>query len=180
LSSGGRRGTLTRIDHIDKRGRGMFGSVVWATDGSAHADRALDYAKQLVERPDGTLHVVHVVEKLVGARVAGLDAHVNEADIKDKITAQVEAATAEGAKVTLQVPAGQSGEIASLIAVSAAAVEGDVIVVGTHGRSAVVGALVGSVAPRLLQVSGRPVLAVPPVRQATHQTGAPEVGAATS
>src|ERR1700761_5991500 len=49
----------------------MFKNVVWATDGSAHADRALEYAKRLVPPDGGTLHVVYIVEKLLGPRIAG-------------------------------------------------------------------------------------------------------------
>ena len=41
----------------------------------------------------------------------------------------------------------------------------DLIVVGTRGRSALVGAIGGSVTQRLLHVAHCPVLAVPPAEQ---------------
>ncbi len=142
----------------------MFKNVVWATDGSAHADRALEYAKKLTQRDGGTLHVSHVVEKLVGARVAGQEANLNEAEIEAKISDQARAAEREGLRVKLHVSVGHSGEIFRRIADEAAEANADVIVVGTRGHSAVVGAVIGSVTQRLLHVAGCPVLAVPPAR----------------
>jgi nucleotide-binding universal stress UspA family protein len=49
----------------------MFTHIVWATDGSENADRALEYASQLARSEHATLHAVHVVEKMLGPRVAG-------------------------------------------------------------------------------------------------------------
>ena len=149
----------------------MFNNVVWATDGSAHADRALEYAEQLVPRDGGTLHVVHIVEKLVGGRVAGLDANLKEGETEAKIRDQARAAEHDGFHVELHVAAGRSGEIFRGIAEEAAAAGGDVIVVGTRGRSPVVGAVIGSVTQRLLHVAGCPVLAVPPTRDADPAEG---------
>jgi nucleotide-binding universal stress UspA family protein len=55
----------------------------------------------------------------------------------------------------------------------------DLIVVGTRGHSAVVGAVLGSVTQRLLHVSPCPVLAIPhpPV---TRETATPKTLTATS
>ena len=148
----------------------MFKNVVWATDGSAHADRALQYAKQLLPGEGGTLHVTHIVEKLVGARVAGQDAHLNEGEIETKIEGQARAAEQEGLHVQRHVAVGHGGEIARRIAEEAADVDADVIVVGTRGHSAVVAAVIGSVTQRLLHVAGCPVLAVPPPRDGSGRT----------
>jgi len=141
----------------------MFNNVVWATDGSAHADRALEYAEQLVPRDGGTLHVV--------GRVAGLDANLKEGETEAKIRDQARAAEHDGFHVELHVAAGRSGEIFRGIAEEAAAAGGDVIVVGTRGRSPVVGAVIGSVTQRLLHVAGCPVLAVPPTCDADPAEG---------
>ena len=147
----------------------MFNQVVWATDGSAQADHALEYAKQLVQAGDGTLHVVHIVEKLVGARVSGQDANVNERETEAKIKAQARAAERKGLNVRVHIGVGHGGEIARRIADEAADAQADVIVVGTRGYSAVVAAVIGSVTQRLLHVAGCPVLAVPPIRDGDDQ-----------
>jgi nucleotide-binding universal stress UspA family protein len=148
----------------------MFKSVVWATDGSAHADRALEYAKHLVQRDGGTLHVIHVVEKLVGSRVAGQNASLGQPEIDAKIKDQGHQAEREGLQVSQSFLAGPGGEIANRIAEEAAAVNADIIVVGTRGHSAVVAVVVGSVTQRLLHVAGCPVLAVPPVRYGRQES----------
>src|SRR5665213_4411081 len=49
----------------------MFTNIFWATDGSEHADRALQYAADIAQSDGAELHVVHVIEKLPGAQVAG-------------------------------------------------------------------------------------------------------------
>ncbi len=157
----------------------MFNNVVWATDGSAHADRALEYAKRLTQRDGGTLHVTHVVEKLVGARVAGQEANLDEAEIEVKIREQARAAERDGLHVKLHVSAGHSGEIFRRIAEEAADANADVIVVGTRGHSAVVAAVIGSVTQRLLHVAGCPVLAVPPSRDFRAEAEAAADAAAT-
>jgi nucleotide-binding universal stress UspA family protein len=147
----------------------MFTKVVWATDGSAHADRALEYAKQLVQRDGGTLYVTHVVEKLVGPRVAGENANLNEPQIEDKIRSQAQAAARERLDVKVDVSAARAGEVARVIADAAASTGADVIVVGTRGHSAAVSAVIGSVTQRLLHIAGCPVLAVPPPRHGTDR-----------
>lgn len=142
----------------------MFRNVLWATDGSAHADRALIYATQLARGNGATLHVVHIVEKLANGRVAGQDSRMDEPEIDDRIRAQASAAAADGLKVNVHMTAGWAGHAASLISQVAKDVEADVIVVGTRGHSAVVNTLIGSVTQRLLHTAACPVLAVPPPR----------------
>lgn len=158
----------------------MFKNVVWASDGSEHADRALEYAKQLVPREGGTLHVTHIVEKLVGARVAGQNANVNEADIEAKIRGQAREAEGEGLHVRVHVAAGHGGEIARRLAELASDADADVIVVGTRGHSAVVTAVIGSVTQRLLHVASCPVLAVPPARDGRTHAEDTDIAAETT
>jgi nucleotide-binding universal stress UspA family protein len=145
----------------------MFSNIVWATDGSEHADRALEYAVQIARRDGATVHVAHVVEKLGGVRVAGQNAKLDEERLDDKIARQVRALNAEpGVTATLHMTAGRSGDVAGRIAEVGAECGADLIVVGTRGHSAVVGAMIGSVTQRLLHVADCAVLAVPPLREA--------------
>jgi nucleotide-binding universal stress UspA family protein len=48
----------------------MFKTIVWATDGSDAADRAMPYAKMLAASSDGALVVVHT-EELSTGRASG-------------------------------------------------------------------------------------------------------------
>jgi nucleotide-binding universal stress UspA family protein len=141
----------------------MFTKVIWATDGSEHADRAMPLAVQVAKADGAELHVVHVVEKLVGTRVAGMDALVNEDEIKDKVKRQAKAIAAErGVKTSIQVVAALGNHVADRIAEVAQDGGADLIVVGTRGHGALGAFVLGGVTQRLLHVSPCPVLAVPP------------------
>jgi nucleotide-binding universal stress UspA family protein len=143
----------------------MFKSIVWATDGSEHADRALDYATQIAQRDGASLHVVHIVEKFLGSRTAGQDQHVDEPEIEGKIEQQaVRVRSEQGLQTHVHMPS-TAGSVAKLIAEISERVGADLIVVGTRGHSVVAGAILGSVTQHLLHVAHCPVLAVPPLGQ---------------
>jgi len=154
----------------------MFTNIVCATDGSEHANRALQYAADIAQSDGAELHVVHVIEKLPGAKVAGqLNTHVNEEQLDEKVASQTRQIAAErNVNATLHLTTGRSGHVAKRIVDIMTETGGDLIVVGTRGHSAIVGALVGSVTQDLLHLAPCPVLAVPPIRPATQtpaQTG---------
>jgi len=141
----------------------MFTKVIWATDGSEHADRAMPYAVQAAQADGAELHVVHVVEKFAGARAAGTDAFANEDEIKAKVERQAKAITAEnGVKTNIHVVAGLGTRIGDRIAEIAQDADADLIVVGTRGHGALGSFVHGSVTQRVLHVSPCPVLCVPP------------------
>ena len=143
----------------------MFTNIIWATDGSEYSDRALDYAIQMAQRERTGLHVVHVDEKLVGVRMAGMDARVDEGEIVSNIKYQAAAIEAQnGINTTVHISAANTGAVAERIAEVARDTGADLIIVGTRGRSALAGALLGSVTQRLLHLAACPVLAVPPLR----------------
>jgi len=74
----------------------MFRTVVWATDGSASADRALGVAKELAQTDGGSLIAVHSKERFVGGRAAGYPVYADEDELEAKIKAQVEDARKDG------------------------------------------------------------------------------------
>lgn len=143
----------------------MFSNIVWATDGSEHADRALDYAARLADSEHAQLHVVHIVEMLVGGRVAGQRAFLNEDQLDAKVKAQAQEVSLQyGIQTTVHITPSGISNIADVIADIAANDVADLIVVGTRGHSRIGGMVLGSVTQRLLHVAACPVLAVPPVR----------------
>lgn len=139
----------------------MFKTIVWATDGSESADRALPFAKELAKGDGRTLVIVHGKEIYVGGRGSGYPVVANEDELEAKIRGQAAAATKEGLHVTLQIISGGGGHAAHMIVDAARENGGDVIVAGTRGHSPVAGLLLGSVTQRLLHVSHVPVLAIP-------------------
>jgi nucleotide-binding universal stress UspA family protein len=142
----------------------MFETIVWATDGSELADRALAQVAELARVHRAKIVAVHANELLRG-RFGGGPLLADEPDIREKIERQVATLREDGFDAELEIRSG-SGEIAQLVAHAAEDVGADVIVVGTHGHSGVAAALLGSVARGLTHTAHCPVLVVPPARTA--------------
>jgi nucleotide-binding universal stress UspA family protein len=138
----------------------MFKTIVWATDGSPSADRALPYAKGLLE-DGGTLVAVHAEEHFVG-RASPYPVLADDDEIKAKIHDQVAEARKEGLDTSFRIVPGTAPGAAHMIAVVAKEVGADVIVAGSRGHGPMAGLLVGSVTHRLLRFTPCPVLVVPP------------------
>ena len=138
----------------------MFDSIVIATDGSAHGDRALDLACSLLSAQTARLTVVHVIE-LVGGK-GGVYPRAADEDLRRKsIEAQVSELQKAGLTAHLLTPTVRLGGPAHAIAEAAEAAKADLIVVGTRGHSLISKVVLGSVSMRLLQVAHCPVLVVP-------------------
>jgi nucleotide-binding universal stress UspA family protein len=142
----------------------MFKTIAWATDGSELADQALEHVRKLAEIHGSRIVAVHANEVFVG-RAAGAPVLADEPDIREKIEGQVQELRDAGFDAELEVPTG-SQHVASLVAHAADDIGADLIVVGTHGRGAVAGVLMGSVARGLCHSAHRPVLVVPPADRA--------------
>ncbi len=152
----------------------MFAKAVLGLDASESSDRALAYATDLA-RLDGTkLHVVHVIELLVGR--GGGPLHVDEDERKAKVEAQVAALREAGVDAELEVHAAIAGGPAHVLAEAAARSGADVIITGTRGHTAVTGILVGSVTHRLLHIAHCPLLVIPSAAQRVEAMA--EVGTA--
>ncbi len=143
----------------------MYKKVLWATDGSDSADRALTHAKTLAADGGGSVTAVYCEEfTLPGKGGGSLPIHANEDDVQAKIERQVAELSTNGTPATLQMTRSKVGGAAHAIAEIAGQEHSDVIVVGTRGRTALTGLLIGSVTQRLLHIAPCPVLAVPPER----------------
>lgn len=138
----------------------MFKRIVWATDGSESAERALSYAKELAQRDGACIDVVHVVQKPIGVRSANVTVRADEEEIQAQIRKRVAELSGEGMQVALKLDADQGGNPAHQIAEAAREAEADLIVVGTRGQTALRGLLLGSVTQRLLHDAPCPVLVV--------------------
>ena len=138
----------------------MFKKIVVAYDGSTHSQSALDYAKSLAQTFDATLWLVHVVphtldllgydehERLVARREGKGQAKLREAHRQlDDINLDVrdELLEAPEAEAILRV---------------ARTRKADLIVIGTHGYSALKGLLLGSVGQKVLHQAHCPVMVV--------------------
>jgi nucleotide-binding universal stress UspA family protein len=147
----------------------MFETIVWATDGSELADRALPVVTELARTHASKIVAVHANELLSG-RFGGGPRFADEEEVCTKVEKQVlelrEAGIDAGVKIASHVRRGT----AELIVDAATELEADLIVVGTHGRGAAASALLGSVAKDLLHLAPCPVLVVTPVREPATTT----------
>jgi nucleotide-binding universal stress UspA family protein len=140
----------------------VFKKILWATDGSQYADRALDLAKSLASQDGAPLLAFHSVEHLAGPGARGsFPKAADEDERQTKISGQVKDLTDQGVNVTLKVVQGGMTGAAHTIAEVAKEEGVDLIVVGTRGHTALAGLLLGSVTQRLLHITPCPVLAVP-------------------
>ena len=142
----------------------MFSTIVWATDGSESADRALAQAAALAAEQGASVIAVHCVEYMVGPHSGGVTVHPDEEVLRAKIARQVSELSARGVDASERVISGTTLTGAAQVIADAARDAGaDLIVAGTRGHTALVGLLLGSVTERLLHIAPCPVLVVPAV-----------------
>jgi nucleotide-binding universal stress UspA family protein len=140
----------------------MYKKVMWATDGSEAAGKAMPHAKSLASEANGELVIVHCEELIApGPRAGRYPVHADEPDIKTKIEREAAELKNQGLDVSVRLLATGAAGTAQAIAEAAREVQAEVIVVGTRGHTALGGLLLGSVTQRLLHLTPCPVLAVP-------------------
>ena len=137
----------------------MSNTIVWATDGSEHAERALSVAKTLMRDDRAAIIVLHVVQRF--ATRTGLAVHADEELVEDRLERAVEELSSEGVHATLRIVNHVGPQPAHEIADVAREAGADLIVVGSRGHGPLAGLLLGSVATRLLHIAPCAVVVVP-------------------
>jgi nucleotide-binding universal stress UspA family protein len=143
----------------------MFGTIVWANDGSARSNEAYGYVRDLCEHHDGSLRIVHVVRPL------SADGDLQIAKLK----AMTSALRWRGVNASLHVVRGAVGSPAPHIADVARMAGAGLVIVTTRGRPPLREAVAGSVTERLLTETPCPVLIL---RQPTAGSMRPDQSAA--
>jgi nucleotide-binding universal stress UspA family protein len=141
--------------------------VVAATDFSTLGDSALPLAYAITE-PGGTLHVVHVVPAHDRAPldfhdIFALDNLKAPSSARDEALAHLRKLTTSIAKSSdkhIELHVLESNNTAEAIAQAGERLQADVLVLGSHGRTGISKAVMGSVASSLLSSSQRPVMLV--------------------
>jgi nucleotide-binding universal stress UspA family protein len=137
-------------------------TIIWASDGSDNAARALPHATALLDGEGSMLIAVHVAQEHSTENPDNARADADDPTLVEEVRSLVSDVTESGIRGALRVVNFPGMQPAQCIADIASEVGADMIVVGTRGHSPVGGVFAGSVAQRLLQVAPCPVLAVPP------------------
>jgi nucleotide-binding universal stress UspA family protein len=145
-----------------------FSKILVATDFSQGGDEALQAAIDVARRFNAKVEIVHVVE--LALEPFGFGALVPAADDRALLDAIERELEARADRVRW---AGLACETAVLegtpdveIVRRAAETGAELVVVGTHGRTGLAHVVMGSVAERVVQHAGLPVLSVPYARKA--------------
>lgn len=140
--------------------------ILVPVDFSPHADRALRYAATLAHRLGATLALVHVIEDPFVTGAWTSEVYVPSfQEVRDQVIADAERKLAmlRDSVAAMDVSAETSvttGWPVQAIIDHAAQGGFDLIVMGTHGRTGLTHAVMGSVAERVLRRAPCPVLTV--------------------
>jgi nucleotide-binding universal stress UspA family protein len=138
----------------------VFTTIVWATDGSPSAQKALPVARGLAQTTGAQLVVSHVEELVIGRAGPPTKSGDDEA-LETALHEQITSLEREGIRAEFRSAQAAKGNAAAAIVDLAKDVSADLIVAGTRGRGPIAGLILGSVALRLLQTAPCPVLIVP-------------------
>ena len=150
-----------------------FKNILFPTDFSTLADLALPYAVEIARRSGAMIHAVHVVQPDVYPLLPPSqwqNAAREEQEFREEKKTQLEKEL-QGLPHDFLFPAGDIWENLSNVIEEK---DIDLIVLGTHGRTGVAKALVGSVAEEVFRQARCPVLTVGPAvtAKATHAAAA--------
>jgi nucleotide-binding universal stress UspA family protein len=135
-----------------------YARVLVAVDFSVYSRLALEFACRLV--PDGEFLVLHAYDLPFADFLPDVQTrHVDllEREIREQMAALLRGLPAGRSKVTSEV---RLGEAVPVVEAATAEFRPDLLVVGTHGRTGVAHAILGSIAGKLLHRSRCDVLAV--------------------
>lgn len=145
--------------------------ILVPVDFSAHAQHALRYAIALASRFDASLHLLHVVEDPVTTGALSPEGVMTDlTELRRELIAHADErllvlrGQAERAQVPV-VTSARLGLTATTILEYARALDIDLIVMGTHGRTGMAHLILGSVAERVVRQAPCPVLTV---REGAH------------
>ena len=141
----------------------MFARILVATDFSAPSEAALACGRELADRFDAALHLMHVAENPFLRAVAMDRRALEEAEVRRLQERLTEAERQRGSVAIVE----HSDEPASEILRYAQSAGIDLVVMGTNGRTGLARMVVGSVAEAVVRAAPCPVLTVHSTEPAT-------------
>ncbi len=144
-----------------------YKKVLFCTDFSVNSNCAFDYAFGIAKRDEGVLYILHVIP--ANPNQYNLERHLTKTEL-DRIKATLQADRdkmfadqylnhiKDKSHVTVVTTSGREDE---KIIEFAKEEHIDIIVIGTHGRTGIEHALIGSVAEKIIRRSPIPVFVIP-------------------
>lgn len=138
----------------------MYERVLLPTDGSRASGRALEYAIDLAQQYDASLHVMYVIDKAVFAGDVEAGTIVSQFEqVGQSILDGVEADATKAGIETVITHLGRGSPHEAILEYTKEE-EIDVVVMGTRGRTGLDRYLLGSVTEKVVRLSDVPVLTV--------------------
>jgi len=149
----------------EKRPAPFLKTILVGTDFSVCAARAFSFAVSLAHSQGGRIHLLHVLMEPVqafdvAAALPYPDSGVRqewEEAARSRLAREAKAAERRGVPTVAELKWGRPSDV---LVKTAGDVRASLVVVGTHGRSALEKLLIGSTAERVVRLSPVPVLTV--------------------
>ena len=138
----------------------MYDKILVAVDHSEISDRAVLAARDLAALSKGEVWVLHLREREVAVKTGAAMTTESEDDANVAVSAAVEVLTQAGVKAHGEIRTTLFGYAAREIVDDAIEHDADVIVMGSRGRSDLVGLMLGSTAHKVIHLTDRPVLII--------------------
>lgn len=139
--------------------------ILVPTDFSRISYSAFEYARDLAERMDSEIHIIHVMEKsppLLSANKSGL----TEEEVVTALEIEARKKLSEAASFLKEDTGILVKEVFRIgndyeeIVNYAKEINSDIIIIATHGRTGILHTLMGSVAEKVIRFSKCPVLVI--------------------
>jgi nucleotide-binding universal stress UspA family protein len=138
----------------------MYDKILVAVDHSEISDRAVLAARDLAVLSTGEVWVLHLREREVAVKTGVAMTAESADEANAAVSAAVEVLTEAGVKAHGDIRTTLFGYAAREIVDDAIEHDADVIVMGSRGRSDLVGFILGSTAHKVIHLTDRPVLIV--------------------
>ena len=140
-------------------------NVLVATDFGTASESALNYGRELARSFGARLHLLHVVENALlwaGVDTGGVDLTMLQAQLQESARDKLRSLLSDEDRRDLRaVTAIRTDNNPAFAIVAYAKSENmDLIIMGTHGRSAMAHLLMGSVTEKVVRIAPCPVLTV--------------------
>jgi nucleotide-binding universal stress UspA family protein len=138
----------------------MYDKILVAVDHSEISDRAVLAARDLAVLSKGEVWVLHLRERELAVKTGVAMTAESADEANAAVSAAVEVLTQAGVKAHGEIRTTLFGYAAREIVDDAIEHDADLIVMGSRGRSDLVGFVLGSTAHKVIHLTDRPVLIV--------------------